>query len=98
MSKFSEILTKIRNDVQGLVSPDNVEAIAPIAKGLDTLEEEYNISEQATKDAKENLVKYVKEYAFKDKSDLDTGIEQPMSLEDAFAKAHEKTLENRKEK
>lgn len=98
MSKFSEILTKIRNDVQGLVSSDNVEAIAPIAKGLDTLEEEYNISEQATKDAKENLVKYVKEYAFKDKSDLDTGIEQPMSLEDAFAKAHEKTLENRKEK
>lgn len=98
MSKFSEILTKIRNDVQGLVSPDNVEAIAPIAKGLDTLEAEYNTAEQATKEAKESLVKYVKEYAFKDKSDLDTGIEQPMSLEDAFTQAHAKTLENRKEK
>lgn len=97
MGKFADTLAILRKDVEALTGAENVEQIANIAKSLDTLEAEYKTAEKETQDAKNNLVKYVKTYAFKETSGTDTGIEQPMTLEDAFAKAHEKTLENRKE-
>ena len=98
MKTFAEILSQLRQDIQGMASTENVEKIATMAKSLDTLEELHKDSEKQANDAKENLVKYVKEYAFKNPSKVDTGIEQPVSIEDAFENATKEILEKRGQK
>lgn len=87
MSKFKELCATLRESVQGLVNETNVEKIAGVAKTIDAVEAEYETAEKETKEAKENLVKYVKEYAFKDKPEDKTGIETPPSIDDAIAEA-----------
>ena len=87
MSKFNELCTALRGAVQGLLDNTNVEKIAGIAKTIDGIEAEYNSAENEAKNAKENLVKYVKEYAFKEKPDDETGTAEPPCLDDAIADA-----------
>lgn len=98
MKTFAEILSQLRSDIQGMASSENVEKIAEMAKSLDTLEELHKDSEKEANDAKENLVKYVKEYAFKKPSQVDTGIDAPVSIEDAFENATKEILEKRGKK
>lgn len=98
MGKFADTIAILRKDVSELTSSDNVDKVAGISKNLDELEAEYNKSEEATKEAKENLVKYVKTYAFKEPVITDTGVETPLTLEEAFEKATKEMLEKRKEK
>ena len=98
MKTFEEVLASLRSDIQGMASSENVEKIAEMAKSLDTLEELHKDSEKEANDAKENLVKYVKEYAFKKPSQVDTGIETPVSIEDAFDNATKEILEKRGKK
>ena len=87
MSKFNDILTELRHSVQGLVNETNVDAIARIAKNMDSLEAEYKTAETEKQEAKENLVKYVKEYAFKEKGKDETETALPPSLDEAIENA-----------
>ena len=98
MKTFADVLSQLRADIQGMASSENVEKIAEMAKSLDTLEEIHKDSEKEANDAKENLVKYVKEYAFKKPSQVDTGIESPVSIEDAFENATNEIIEKRGKK
>ena len=87
MSKFEELVTGLRGAVQELINETNVDKIASIAQSIDNLEVEYKTAEKATQEARDSLVKYVKEYAFKEKSEDHTGTQEPPSLEDAIAEA-----------
>ena len=98
MKTFAEILAGLRAEITNLTTAENTEKIAGIAKGLDTLEEAHNSTEEEAKSAKENLVKYVKEYAFKKPSQDNTGIEKPVSIEDAFENATNEIIEKRGKK
>lgn len=87
MGKFKELATALRGAVQNLVNDTNVEAVAGIAKTIDSMEVEYETAEKETKEAKNTLVKYVKDYAFKEKPEDNTGVETPPTLDDAIAEA-----------
>ena len=98
MKTFAEILAQLRAEITELTTAENTEKIAGIAKGLDTLEDAHKSAEEEAKSAKENLVKYVKEYALKRPSQDNTGIEQPVSIEDAFENATNEIIEKRGKK
>ena len=98
MKTFEEILASLRSDIQGMASSENVDQIANMAKSLDTLEELHNDSKKEAAEAKENLVNYVKTYAFKKPAQNETGIETPVSIEDAFENATKEILEKRGKK
>ena len=86
MSKFEEIMSQARGILQGLLNDSNVDKVAEGAKALDALTEEYKASEKEAQSAKDNLVKYVGEYAFKDKGSDDTHTEETPTLDDLFEK------------
>lgn len=98
MKTFAEILADLRAAITDLTTAENTEQIAGIAKSLDTLEDAHRSAEEEAKSAKENLVKYVKEYAFKKPSQDNTGIEPPVSIEDAFENATNDIIEKRGKK
>lgn len=87
MTKYDEKANDLRNFIQALLNENNVEQIAEVSKAIDSLEEEHKKTEEELKGAKNTLVKYVKEYAFKNKSEDKTGIEKAPSLDEAFAEA-----------
>lgn len=84
--KFEEIMAQVRAILQNLLNEENVDKIAEGAKTLDSLEEAYKASQKEAQDAKENLVKYVKEYAFQDKGEDIAHIEETPSLDELFEK------------
>lgn len=86
MSKFNDLMGGVRTALKGLLNETNVEQVASITKSLDDMEHEHASTEAEVQSAKDNLVKYVKEYAFKDKQ-VDAGLDKPVSLDDAFADA-----------
>ena len=98
MKTFAEILSQLRAEITELTTAENTEKIAGISKGLDTLEDVHKNAEEEAKSAKENLVKYVKEYALKKPSQDITGIETPVSIEDAFENATNEIKEKRGKK
>lgn len=98
MKTFAEILAQLRAEITELTTAENTEKIAGISKSLDILEDAHKSAEEEAKSAKENLVKYVKEYALKRPSQDNTGIEQPVSIEDAFENATNEIIEKRGKK
>ena len=86
MPKFEEIMAQMRGQMQDLLNENNVDKIAQGVKTLDALEAEYKTAQKESQDAKENLVKYVKEYAFKDKPEDSTHTEETPSLDELFEK------------
>ena len=98
MKTFAEILAELRAEIVELTTAENTEKIAGISKSLDTLEGVHKNAEEEAKSAKENLVKYVKEYALKKPSQDITGIETPVSIEDAFENATNDIIEKRGKK
>lgn len=87
MANFNEILAKAKEQLQDLVDGNNVEKIAGIAKTFDSLETEYKAVEKEKQDAKDSLVKYVKEYAFKEKEPDTTGTDLPPTIDEAIEEA-----------
>lgn len=98
MKTFAEILAQLRAEITDLTTAENTEKIAGIAKSLDTLEDAHKSTQEEAKSAKDNLVKYVKEYALKKPSQVETGIETPVSIEDAFENATKEIIEKRGKK
>lgn len=86
MNSFKELLAGVRTGLKGLLNETNVDAIASISKSLDDMEQSHATTEAECQSAKDNLVKYVKEYAFKEKS-VDEHLDNPPSLDEAFAEA-----------
>lgn len=89
MAKFKETVVTLRGALQELINETNVDKIASMANTIDALEAEYDAQEKATQEARDSLVKYVKEYAFKEKAPDTTGTEEAPSLDDAIAAAFE---------
>ena len=88
---FKEILQQMRTQTQALINDTNVEQVAQVAKQIDSLEEAYNAQESELQGARASLVKYVKEYAFKDKATDVTGTEKTPTLDEALAEAFKET-------
>ena len=86
MANFKEVLAQTREQLKGLLNDSNIDQIAQANKGLDALEAEYNNAEKQASEAKENLVKYVKEYAFNDKAEDTTHTEEAPTLDELFEK------------
>lgn len=87
MSKFNDAANMLRESLKGMITADNVEAIASLNNQIDILEAEHKEAQKETQEAKDTLVKYVKEYAFNEKANQDTGTEEALTLDEAFAKA-----------
>lgn len=87
MSKFNEAAGALRESLKSMLTNDNVEQIAALNKQIDLLEAEHKATEHEVTEAKDTLVKYVKEYAFGEKQNQDTGTEKTPSLDEAFAAA-----------
>lgn len=83
---FKDKMAHIRESVKGFLNSDNVEAITALSKELDGIEAEYETARKAESDAKENLVKYVKEYAFDKPLEDSTHTEESPSLDDLITK------------
>ena len=86
MSKFNEIIAQMRGTLQGLLNDTNVDKVAEGAKALDALEAEYKTAQEEAQGAKDKLVKYVGEYAFQNKGEDNTHIEETPSLDELFEK------------
>lgn len=86
MSKFNEIIAQMKETLQGLLTDANVDQVAKGAKALDALEAEYKTAQEEAQSAKDKLVKYVGEYAFQNKGEDNTHIEETPSLDELFEK------------
>lgn len=87
MKTFKETIATLREHTQALLNETNIEAIATVAKEIDSLEALHEQAEEELQGAKDNLVKYVKEYAFKEKSPDLTGTVETPTLDDAIEEA-----------
>ena len=90
MTKFEEKITQMKETLQSLLNDENVEKVAEGAKTLEALESEYKATQQEAQSAKDKLVKYVGEYAFKDKGEDSTHTEETPSLDELFEKEFNK--------
>lgn len=86
MNNFKDLMAGVRTGLKGLLNENNVDAVASISKSLDDMEKVHANTEAEAQSAKDNLVKYVKEYAFKEKQ-VDAGLDTPPTLDEAFAEA-----------
>lgn len=91
MSKFSDTMAQIREFLKSSLTNDNIEQTTNASKQLDTLEAEYNAREKEVSEAKDNLVKYVKEYAFDKPGEDTTHTGETPSLDDLIAKEFQET-------
>lgn len=84
---FTELLSRIKNNLKDLTNADNVEKISALDKDIDSLNEAYTKQGEELQKTKDSFVNYVKDTSFTKPSE-DAPIEQKeMTLDEAFNNA-----------
>lgn len=84
---FSELLSRIKNNLKDLTTADNVEKISAIDKDIDSLNEAHTKQGEELQKTKDSFVNYVKDTGFtKPSEDIDPTPKE-ISLDEAFNNA-----------